>query len=61
MFPFLFQGVPVRVELGPKDMKNNQFVAVRRDTNEKIVFSRSKAVEDVKTLLDTIQSSMLQR
>ncbi|CAH0391736.1 unnamed protein product [Bemisia tabaci] len=55
------KGVPVRVELGPKDMKNNQFVAVRRDTNEKIVFSRSKAVEDVKTLLDTIQSSMLQR
>lgn len=30
------QGVPIRVEIGPKDVEKRQFVAVRRDTGAKV-------------------------
>ena len=33
------RGIPIRVELGPKDIENNQCVLVRRDTREKTVVS----------------------
>ena len=32
-------GIPTRIEIGPKDIENNQAVIVRRDTREKIVVS----------------------
>ena len=32
-------GIPTRIEIGPKDIENNQVVVVRRDTREKIVVS----------------------
>ena len=35
-FQLVFQGVPIRIEFGPRDLQNNQFVAVRRDTGEKV-------------------------
>ncbi|XP_059478554.1 bifunctional glutamate/proline--tRNA ligase [Neocloeon triangulifer] len=55
------KGVPIRVELGPKDLKQGQLVAVRRDTGEKITIQRATAVEDLKKLLDTIHQSMLDK
>lgn len=55
------KGVPIRVEIGPRDMQQKQFVAVRRDTGEKITYSASSAVSDVKTLLETIQKAMYNR
>ncbi|XP_077511678.1 glutamyl-prolyl-tRNA synthetase [Amblyomma americanum] len=55
------KGVPVRVEIGPRDMQQKQFVAVRRDTGEKITYSTSSAVNDIKTLLETIQKGMFNR
>jgi len=51
----------VRVELGPKDIKNNQIVAVRRDTGEKIVIPRANAAKDLAALLDKIHDSLLER
>ena len=33
------RGVPLRIELGPKDVENNQVVVVRRDTGEKMFFT----------------------
>ena len=33
------RGIPVRVEIGPKDIEANQAVLARRDTGEKIVVS----------------------
>ena len=30
------RGIPVRVEIGPRDIENNEAVLVRRDTHEKI-------------------------
>ncbi|CAB3368587.1 Hypothetical predicted protein [Cloeon dipterum] len=55
------KGVPIRVELGPKDLKQGQLVAVRRDTGEKITIHRATAVEELKSLLNTIHQSMLDK
>ena len=55
------QGVPVRVEVGPRDMEKNQVVAVRRDTGEKAMVPVGEAAEALRTLLQSIQSSLFQR
>lgn len=54
------KGVPLRVEVGPKDMKNDGAVLVRRDTGEKISVSRSAMVDEVQEHLSLIQDSLLQ-
>ena len=53
--------MPVRIELGPKDLKNQQLVAVRRDTGDKLVIPRSKADSDLAALLDTVQKALLEK
>ncbi len=55
------RGIPVRVEIGPKDIENNQAVLVRRDTHEKLTVSLDNIAEEVGRLLDTIQKDMLER
>merc|ERR1712032_1493184 len=35
------KGVPIRVEIGPRDMKNSQYVAVRRDSGEKLTMRKA--------------------
>lgn len=55
------KGVPIRIELGPKDMKQKQVVAVRRDKGEKITLQRDSIVADIKDLLENIHQSMLDR
>jgi len=55
------KGVPVRLELGPRDMKNSQYVAVRRDTGEKLTMRKAGLEDDLPALLETIQSSMFAR
>lgn len=55
------RGIPLRVEIGPKDMEENQAVIVRRDTREKTVVSIDKLAETVKVLLETMQKEMLER
>ncbi|TRY64194.1 hypothetical protein TCAL_10813 [Tigriopus californicus] len=55
------KGVPVRLELGPRDMKKNQYMAVRRDTGAKIPMEKANVVAGVKNLLDSIQSDMFQK
>lgn len=51
-------GIPIRLEIGPKDIENNQAVLVRRDTNEKIVTSLDNIAEEIKNLLEAIQKDM---
>ncbi len=53
------RGVPVRVELGPKDIEKNQAVLVRRDTGEKEFVPRAGLAEKLRGLLDDIQANML--
>ena len=55
------KGVPIRIELGPRDIKNNQFVAVRRDTGEKLTMKNEKAASQLKSLLDKIQTNLFDR
>jgi len=52
------KGVPVRIEIGPRDIKNGQVVFVRRDTGEKISVNESELVPRLKSLLDDIQINM---
>lgn len=53
------KGVPVRLELGPRDIENGQVVAVRRDTHEKISLPLDNIETSLKQLLDKIQQNML--
>lgn len=53
------KGVPVRVELGPKDLEKNQVTFVRRDNAERVAANRSEAVTALRTLLTNIQTNML--
>jgi prolyl-tRNA synthetase len=53
------RGVPLRMELGPRDLEKQQAVLVRRDTKEKKSVSLDVLGEEVEELLDTIQTDML--
>lgn len=55
------RGIPVRVELGPKDIEANQAVLVRRDTREKTIVSLDELETKLSALLDSIQKDMLER
>jgi prolyl-tRNA synthetase len=58
------KGVPLRVEIGPRDVVSSQAVAVRRDTGAKNTFSTSDTTAfatEIKSLLSTIQVDMLEK
>lgn len=55
------RGIPVRIELGPKDIEANQCVIVRRDTREKTVVSLDEVESRLKEILDTMQKEMFER
>ncbi|MFA0814859.1 MAG: proline--tRNA ligase [Anaerofustis sp.] len=52
------KGVPVRIELGPKDIENGQCVMVRRDSGEKITVALEDAATELAALLESIQKAM---
>ena len=55
-------GIPVRIEIGPRDLENNQITFARRDTKEKMTVSLdTDMVKYTKELLDTIQHDMYER
>lgn len=55
------KGVPLRIEIGPRDIENGQVVLVRRDNGEK-TFAKIDGIENTITeLLQTIQKDMLIR
>ena len=55
------RGIPIRVEIGPRDIEQNQAVLVRRDTHEKIMVSLEELDQQVKNLLDDIQKNMYEK
>nr|XP_060610231.1 bifunctional glutamate/proline--tRNA ligase isoform X6 [Anolis sagrei ordinatus] len=55
------KGVPIRLEVGPRDMKSNQFVAVRRDTGEKMTFAENEAVDQLRRILEEIHTNLFNR
>ncbi|MFA6161413.1 MAG: proline--tRNA ligase [Patescibacteria group bacterium] len=52
------KGVPVRIEIGPKDLAKSSVVAARRDTSEKQTLTEEGLTDAVKELLDQIQKNL---
>ncbi len=55
------RGIPVRVEIGPKDIEQGKCVLVRRDTREKIECGLQEIEEKTGQLLETMQGEMLEK
>jgi prolyl-tRNA synthetase len=55
------RGVPVRVEMGPRDIENGQVTLARRDTGEKETVPTDQAAERIRTLLQEIQKNLFER
>lgn len=54
------QGIPLRLEMGPRDIENNQCILVRRDNQEKICVELDKLEETIERILDEIQANMFE-
>jgi len=55
------KGVPLRLEIGPKDLAKSQVMMVRRDTGEKMAVKEEKLVETVEKLLNNIQENLFNK
>ncbi|CAL8404112.1 unnamed protein product [Boreogadus saida] len=55
------KGVPIRLEVGPKDVKQQQCVVVRRDTGEKHTVPEADVVKTLTTMLEDIQNNLFTR
>ena len=55
------RGVPVRLEVGPKDLAQSKFVAVRRDTGVKQTYEEANVVASIKELFVTIHNNLYNR
>ncbi len=55
------QGVPLRLEIGPKDIEQGQCVLVRRDNREKIFVSLDSLEDTIEDLLSSLHQDMYQR
>ena len=54
------KGVPLRIELGPRDIEAGKALIFRRDKLEKSEYALADIVSSVKTLLETVQKDMLE-
>ena len=52
------KGVPLRVEIGPRDIENNVCMAVRRDNGEKVSVSLDELAARIPELLDAVQAGL---
>ncbi len=55
------KGVPIRMEIGPKDIEKNQVTIARRDTLEKFTVSMDNLTETISKLLDDIHTSLFNK
>ena len=55
------KGVPLRLEVGPRDVENGNMVVARRDTGDKIFLSKDEAVAQIPDLLKEIQKELFQQ
>ncbi len=55
------KGVPLRVELGPRDIENGQCVMVRRDNGEKTPVSLDELETKAKELLDAVHDGLFEK
>ena len=52
------KGIPIRIEIGPKDVEKKQVTLIRRDTNEKLYIKQSGLSKNISELLKEIQSNL---
>lgn len=55
------KGIPLRIELGPRDLENNKVVLCKRNTGEKIQVSLDELEDIVPSILKTIHEEMYQK
>ena len=55
------KGVPLRLEVGPRDVKNGNMVVARRDTGDKSFLSKDEVVAQIPDLLEEIQKGLFQQ
>ncbi|MBI2558249.1 proline--tRNA ligase [Candidatus Woesearchaeota archaeon] len=55
------KGVPLRIEIGPRDVEAEQVVFVRRDTNEKLTIKAKEIDKKAEEILNNIQDSLLKK
>ena len=55
------KGIPLRIEIGPKDIEAGHVVVVRRDTREKIEVGLNEVAEKLPAIFDQMQQDMLDR
>ena len=55
------KGVPLRVEIGPKDMEKDQCCICRRDSGEKVFVPLAQLEDTVKRLLDEVHQGLFER
>lgn len=55
------KGIPLRVEIGPKDIENNQAIIVRRDTREKLLVSLEELETKIIETLELMQVDLLEK
>ncbi|PKR84133.1 proline--tRNA ligase [Heyndrickxia camelliae] len=55
------KGIPVRLEVGPKDIEKGQVVLARRDTSEKIIVPMEELETKIPALLEEIQNNLFEK
>ncbi len=55
------RGVPVRIEIGLREIESNIVIATRRDTGEKIEISQDDMLDKIREILDDIQNNIFQK
>ncbi|MGM0847101.1 MAG: proline--tRNA ligase [Bacillota bacterium] len=55
------KGIPLRLEVGPRDIENNQVVIARRDTGEKLTVSLDELESKIAQLLDDVQKNLFEK
>jgi prolyl-tRNA synthetase len=55
------KGIPIRIEIGPRDISRHEVTVVRRDTSEKSSVPEAEVVAVTSKMLDTIQSSLFEK
>ena len=54
-------GIPIRLEIGPKDLEKEQLIVARRDTSEKICLSlKENVIDKIYNLMDQIQNNLFE-
>ena len=52
------KGIPLRLEMGPRDLKSDNAVLVRRDTGEKMIVPQAELMSKIPALLEEIHTSL---